>query len=164
MAVKEKQKKEYEIGELDQYLFGQGNHYEIYKKLGAHYIKDGKTEGVYFAVWAPNAKSVSVIGDFNAWDEKACPMERNEPLGIYTAFVPGVQLGALYKFSIETQRGDRLEKADPFANSAELRPATASRVVDISKLKWTDQKWMEKRKTWDYHTQPMAIYEAHIGS
>lgn len=164
MAVKEKQKKEYEIGELDQYLFGQGNHYEIYKKLGAHYIKDGKTEGVYFAVWAPNAKSVSVIGDFNAWDEKACPMERNEPLGIYTAFVPGVQLGALYKFSIETQRGNRLEKADPFANSAELRPATASRVVDISKLKWTDQKWMEKRKTWDYHTQPMAIYEAHIGS
>ena len=121
-------------------------------------------EGVYFAVWAPHAKSVSVIGDFNGWDVAACPMERNEPLGIYTVFVPGVQLGALYKFSIETQRGDRLDKADPFANSAELRPANASKVVDISNLKWTDQAWMEKRKSWDHHTQPMSIYEAHIGS
>ena len=84
MAVKEKTLKEYEIGELDQYLFGQGTHYEIYKKLGAHLVNDGKNDGTYFAVWAPHAKSVSVIGEFNNWDSKACPMERNDPLGIYT--------------------------------------------------------------------------------
>ncbi|XCP85639.1 1,4-alpha-glucan branching protein GlgB [Roseburia hominis] len=158
------QVKEYEIGELDQYLFGQGNHYEIYKKLGAHPVKDGKKQGVYFAVWAPRAKAVSVIGDFNGWNEGAAPMERHEPLGIYTAFIEGVPVGAYYKFCIETQNGDRLYKADPFANSAEMRPGTASRIADISNLKWTDSKWLERRRTWDHHTQPMSIYEAHIGS
>lgn len=167
MAAKKtvkKLKKEYEIGELDQYLFGQGNHYEIYKKLGAHEAKNGRREGVYFAVWAPNAKGVSVIGDFNNWDEKADPMERIEPLGIYCAFVPGAKKGDLYKFCIETMKGELLYKADPYANYAELRPGTASRVTDISSLKWSDSKWMEQRKTWDHHTQPMSIYEAHIGS
>ena len=167
MAAKKtvkKLKKEYEIGELDQYLFGQGNHYEIYKKLGAHEVKNGRREGVYFAVWAPNAKGVSVVGDFNNWDVEKNPMERNEPLGIYSAFVPGAKKGDLYKFCIETMKGELLYKADPYANYAELRPGTASRVTDISSLKWSDSKWMEQRKTWDHHTQPMSIYEAHIGS
>lgn len=164
MAVKEKTLKEYEIGELDQYLFGQGTHYEIYKKLGAHLVNDGKNDGIYFAVWAPHAKSVSVIGEFNNWDSKACPMERNDPLGIYTAFVPEAKKGDLYKFCIETFSGSFIDKADPFANSAEMRPGTASRITDISNLKWSDGKWMEHRKTWDHHKEPMAIYEAHIGS
>ncbi len=157
-------KKAYEIGELDQYLFGQGTHYEIYKKLGAHLVKDGKKEGVYFAVWAPNAKTVSVVGDFNEWDVTANPMQREEPVGIYTCFVPGVKKDALYKFCIETQKGEYLFKADPFANYAELRPGTASKVTDIGNLKWTDKTWMEKRETWRHTESPMSIYEAHIGS
>lgn len=96
---------DYRIGELDQYLFGQGTHYEIYKKMGAHFVKDGKKSGVYFAVWAPHAKSVAVIGEFNGWSEDANVMKRQEPLGIYTAFVPEAQLGQLYKYCIETQTG-----------------------------------------------------------
>lgn len=158
------EKKPYEIGELDQYLFGQGSHYEIYKKMGAHPVKDGKTEGVYFAVWAPHAKSVSVVGEFNNWDEKRHMLTRNEPLGIYTAFVPEAKVGQLYKYCIETMKGDFLYKADPFANNAELRPGTASRIVDISKLKWSDSAWMKRRETWDFHSEPMSIYEVHIGS
>ena len=94
---------DYRIGELDQYLFGQGTHYEIYKKMGAHFVKDGKKSGVSFAVWAPHARSVSVIGEFNGWSEDANVMKRQEPLGIYTAFVPEAQLGQLYKYCIETQ-------------------------------------------------------------
>ena len=154
----------YEIGELDHYLFGQGNHYEIYKKLGAHEVTVKGKKGVYFAVWAPHAKSVSVIGDFNGWDEDANCMERQEPLGIYVGFVPGVKAGDLYKFCIETQKGDRLYKADPFANYAELRPGTASRVADISNLKWTDSKWMTARQNWNNENKPVSIYEVHIGS
>ena len=155
---------DYRIGELDQYLFGQGTHYEIYKKMGAHFVKDGKKSGVYFAVWAPHAKSVAVIGEFNGWSEDANVMKRQEPLGIYTAFVPEAQLGQLYKYCIETQTGDKLYKADPFANSAELRPGTASRIADISHLKWSDSVWMKHRAEWDFHSSPISIYEAHIGS
>ena len=154
----------YEIGELDQYLFGQGNHYEIYEKLGAHKVTVDGVSGVYFAVWAPHARRAAVVGDFNEWDFEANYMERQEPLGIYTCFVPGVDVGDLYKFCIETQQGKRIFKADPFANYAELRPGTASRVADISHLKWIDDAWMENRKTWDNKTNPMSIYEVHIGS
>ena len=159
-----KRKKAYEVGELDQYLFGQGNHYEIYKKLGAHIVKNGKTEGVYFAVWAPNARSVSVVGEFNDWDTQANPMEREEPLGIYTCFIPGIKQFDMYKYCIETYKGDLIFKADPFAFHAELRPGTASKVYDLSQIKWSDAAWMEKRKNWDHKKEPMSIYEAHIGS
>ena len=154
----------YEIGELDQYLFGQGNHYEIYQKMGAHKVTCKGKEGVYFAVWAPHARRVAVIGDFNDWDFEADYMERQEPLGIYTLFVPGVKEGDLYKFCIETEQGKRIFKADPFANYAELRPGTASRVTDISDLKWTDDAWMKARETWDHKVNPMSIYEVHVGS
>lgn len=154
----------YEIGELDQYLFGQGNHYEIYQKMGAHKVTCKGKEGVYFAVWAPHARRVAVIGDFNDWDFEADYMERQEPLGIYTLFVPGVKEGDLYKFCIETEQGKRIFKADPFANYAELRPGTASRVTDISHLKWTDDVWMKARETWDHKVNPMSIYEVHMGS
>ena len=154
----------YEIGELDQYLFGQGNHYEIYQKMGAHKVTHKGKEGVYFAVWAPNARRVAVVGDFNEWDFEANYMERQDPVGIWTCFVPGVKEGDLYKFCIETQQGKRIFKADPFANYAELRPGTASRVADISHLQWTDDAWMKKRETWDHKENPMSIYEVHPGS
>ena len=154
----------YEIGELDQYLFGQGTHYEIFRKMGAHKAVQKKQEGVYFAVWAPHAARVSVVGEFNAWDFGANEMHRQEPLGIYTCFVPGAQEGDLYKFCIETQTGERIFKADPFANYAERRPGTASRVTDISNLKWSDEQWLQKRKKWDQKENPLAIYEVHMGS
>ena len=155
----------YEIGELDQYLFGKGTHYEIYKKMGAHKVVSAEgVEGVYFAVWAPHAESVSVIGEFNNWEVGADEMERQEPAGIYTLFVPGVEEGDMYKFCIETTTGDRLFKSDPFANYAELRPGNASRVADISKFSWTDSAWLEAREKWDNKKNPMSVYEVHMGS
>lgn len=154
----------YEIGELDQYLFGQGTHYEIYKKMGAHQVTKEGVKGVYFAVWAPHAKRVSVIGEFNDWDFESDYMKRQEPIGIYTCFVPGAKEGDLYKFCIETEQGKRLFKADPFANYAERRPGTASCVTNISGFKWTDKAWMDYRKTWDNKKNPMSIYEVHLGS
>lgn len=156
--------KTYQVGELDQYLFGQGNHYEIYKKMGSHVVTEGEEKGVYFAVWAPNAVSVSVVGDFNNWEPEVHKMERSEPLGIYTCFIPNLVEKTMYKYCIKTQKGDYLYKADPFANYAEVRPGNASCVYDISGLKWSDGKWMEARKEWDYNTSPVSIYEAHIGS
>ena len=156
--------KPYEIGERDQYLLGQGNHYEIYKKLGAHLVEDGDKKGTYFAVWAPNAQKVSVIGEFNDWDLTADVMERNDPVGIYTCFVEGAKENEMYKFCIETKKGELLYKADPYANYAELRPGTASRITDISKIKWTDKAWMDQRLKWDHKEKPMSIYEVHIGS
>ena len=162
--TEEKTVQPYEIGELDQYLFGNGTHYELYKKMGAHLVTADGIKGVYFAVWAPHAKSVSVIGEFNEWDLNADMMQRHDPMGIYTKFVPGAKEGQLYKFCIETQNGAKIDKADPFANYAELRPGNASRITDISKLKWSDSLWMKKREKWDEKTNPMSIYEVHMGS
>ena len=134
-----------ELGELDQYYFGEGTHYDIYKKLGAHIgYKNGK-EGIYFAVWAPNAASVSVIGEFNGWQENACPMRRREPLGMYDAFVPEAKVGDLYKFYIRTKDGRELYKADPFANYSEMRPGNASRIADLANFKWGDSAWINAR-------------------
>ena len=107
--------------ELDQYLFGQGTHYDIYKKLGAHPTTQGRKKGVYFAVWAPRAQSVSVIGDFNNWDEEANPMTKAGPIGVFEVFVPGAKIGDLYKFFIIGMHGEKLYKADPYANEAEMR-------------------------------------------
>lgn len=153
------------FSELDMYYLGQATHYEIYRKLGAHPTEEKGKKGVYFAVWAPNAAKVSVIGSFNNWQEDANEMERLEPMGVYETFIPEAAEGDMYKFYIETRDGRRLYKADPYANYAELRPGTASVVTDITHFKWTDAKWMEKRKaTKDVHSQPMSIYEVHPGS
>lgn len=162
--ARRKKKEPYEIGELDQYLFGQGTHYDLYKKMGSHLVTDGRRKGAYFAVWAPNAKSVSVVGDFNNWDKDKNPMVREEPLGIYTCFIQGIEEDMIYKYCIETKTGDFLYKADPFANYAEVRPGTASKVHDISNIKWSDSAWMEKRASWNVDENPMSIYEVHIGS
>ena len=132
--------------------------------MGAHKVKRGAKEGVYFSVWAPHAKAVSVVGEFNDWDKEKNPMERGEPLGIYTCFIPEAKEGMLYKFCIETYKGEFLYKADPFANYAEVRPGTASRITDITNLKWTDKDWLEKRKTWNHNENPISIYEVHMGS
>lgn len=150
--------------ELDQYLFGQGTHYDIYKKLGAHPTTVRRKKGVYFAVWAPNAQSVSVIGEFNNWDKTANPMEKVGPIGVFEVFVPKAKVGDLYKFYIVGMHGEELFKADPYANSAEMRPGTASRVADIGSYKWKDADWMKQRPEFDENKDAMAIYEVHPGS
>ena len=152
------------ITEMDQYLFGQGTHYEIYKKLGAHLTEYEGEKGVYFAVWAPHAKGVRVVGEFNCWGSDGYRMNRLEPLGIYEVFVPGLGEGCMYKYLIETEKGDYLYKADPFAFYAEKRPGTASRVADISGFTWHDDRWMTKRAGWNAAESPMSIYEVHPGS
>ncbi len=153
------------ITEYDMYLFGTGVHYDIYKKLGAHPAAEDGTEGVRFAVWAPNAQRVWVIGSFNDWAEEEYEMERLEPNGIYELFIPGVKVGDYYKYLILTQDGRKLYKADPYANWAEMRPGTASRVADISKLTWSDDAWMKARnETENIYEKPMNIYEVHPGS
>ena len=152
------------VTELDQYLFGQGVHYDIYRKLGAHETEKDGVKGVYFAVWAPKAGAVMLIGSFNDWNEESHPMTRLEPLGIWEIFVPGIETGALYKFMIWTEDGRKLYKADPFANEAELRPGTASVVTDIEHLKWTDSAWMKKQESFVQDESPIAIYEVHPGS
>ena len=150
--------------ELDQYLFGQGTNYEVYKKLGAHPVTYRRRKGVYFAVWAPNARSVSVIGEFNNWDEEADPMKKVGPIGVYEVFVPGAKIGQLYKFFIVGAHGERLYKADPYANAAEKRPGTASRITDITDYKWKDSTWIKNREKYDEKKEAMAIYEVHPGS
>ena len=152
------------ISEADQYLFAQGTHYDIYKKLGAHPSVENGRKGTFFGVWAPNAASVHVIGTFNDWNEEAAPMTKLGAGGIWTVFLPGVGTGELYKFLITAPSGEKLYKADPFANSAEMRPGTASKTVDISGYKWTDDLWLREREERDYYKEPLAIYECHIGS
>ena len=152
------------ISETDQYLFAQGTHYDIYKKLGAHPSYENGEDGMFFAVWAPNATSVHVIGSFNEWNEESHPLERLGPGGIYAKFYPQVNIDEMYKFLITTPDGRKLYKADPFANTAELRPGTASITTDISNFKWSDSEWMKERAKKDMNKEPLAIYECHIGS
>ena len=151
------------VSDWDQYLFGQGNHYEIYKKLGAHLTEKDGVAGTYFAVWAPRAKSVKLIGDFNNWDGKEHEMTRLEPLGIYELFVPDVGEGNIYKYLIDGADGNLHYKCDPYGFSAEMRPGTASKVADLS-YKWKDSKWMEARVEVDTDKMPLSIYEVHLGS
>lgn len=155
---------ELRIGEFDQYLFGQGTHYDIYKKLGAHKTKRNGKTGIYFAVWAPNAKAVNLIGEFNEWDEESIPMERLDPLGIYEVFVPEAKIGMLYKYLVHGQDGRKHYKADPFANASEMRPGNASKIADLTKFKWGDSAWMKRREKQDMNEMPMSIYEVHPGS
>lgn len=152
------------ITEFDQYLFGQGTHYDLYNKLGAHPMTVDEEEGVYFAVWAPNAAGVSIVGDFNEWDENATPMERLEPLGIYQIFLTGIKVGDIYKYCVTAQDGNKTLKADPYGFQAELRPNNASVVADISDFKWHDSRWMKKREKFDDKKNPMFVYEVHPGS
>ncbi len=156
-----------QISADDLYVFAEGNHYEIYKKLGAHPMTINGVKGTYFAVWAPHARAVSVVGTFNLWDGRLHPMRTLEVSGIYELFIPGVEPGAIYKYQILTRTGDILMKSDPYANCAELRPDNASVVTDLAGFQWTDKKWMaarEKETRDSLRKKPMAIYEMHLGS
>lgn len=152
------------ISEDDLYLFAQGTHYDIYKKLGAHPSVEDGVKGMFFAVWAPNAASVNIIGTFNNWNEESHEMKKAGPGGIYELFVPNVGNNEMYKYLIHTAKGEKLYKADPFANYAEMRPGNASKTYDISGFKWTDSAWINARSGKDYNKEPLAIYECHIGS
>ena len=152
------------ITEYDMFLFGNGTHYDIYEKLGSHPAKKDGKEGYYFAVWAPGAKEVFLIGSFNDWDEGRVRMQRQEPLGIYDCFLEGIKPGELYKYLIIDQNDEKHYKADPFANYCELRPGNASVTTDITNLKWGDSSWMKKRRETDITKEPIGIYECHIGS
>ena len=152
------------ISQADQYLFAQGTHYDIYKKLGAHPSVEKGKKGYFFGVWAPNAEEIFVIGEFNDWNETASPMKKLGEGGIWSTFIPDVQKNQLYKFLIVTPEGEKLYKADPFANYAEYRPGTASRTTDLSGFAWTDQEWLTKRAASDPQKEPLAIYECQIGS
>ena len=151
-------------GQVDQYLFGIGQHFEVYERFGAHLTEKDGMEGVCFSVWAPAAKSVSVVGTFNGWREAAGCMERLGASGIYELFVPGAIEGDLYKYCIHTRTGEVLYKADPYAFESEVRPGNASRVAGIEDYRWQDQEWMTRREKKDYRTEPINILEVHPGS
>ncbi|WP_287129085.1 1,4-alpha-glucan branching protein GlgB [Candidatus Cyanaurora vandensis] len=149
---------------FDLYLFGEGNHHYLYEKLGAHPLTLAGVAGVYFAVWAPNARNVSVIGDFDHWDGRAHQMLNLDHSGVWTLFIPGVQVGEVYKYEVKDQAGHIYEKADPFGFHQELRPRTASVVADLSTYTWGDRTWLNQRQHQQPHERPVAVYEVHLGS
>ncbi|MCX8027859.1 MAG: 1,4-alpha-glucan branching protein GlgB [Thermodesulfovibrionales bacterium] len=154
------------ITDFDLYLIGEGTHYKIFDKLGAHVVEMDGIKGVHFAVWAPNATRVSVIGDFNGWDGRRHPMSKRSTIGVWELFIPGLDEGALYKFEIKTIFSNYLEqKADPYAFKTELRPKTASIVYNLTdKYQWNDDSWLKKRAATNWFESPITIYEVHLGS
>ncbi len=153
------------ISDYDLYLLAEGTHYRSWEKLGAHIVNTGSREGTYFTVWAPNAEKVSVIGDFNGWNEMANPLKRIKDLGYWHGFVSGVGKGALYKYAITSRLHNfHLEKTDPYAFFCEIRPASASVVWDLDGYVWQDSGWMEARADRQHHEAPISIYELHLGS
>jgi len=152
------------LGDIDVYLFSEGNHHNMHKKLGAHLSEQNGIKGVSFAVWAPNAKRVSVVGDFNHWDGRTHVMRNHPSCGMWDIFIPNIGVGEKYKFEIKTQNGDILMKSDPFAAYYEVRPQTAAIVFDTDKYQWNDKNWLETRKNRCGLDKPMSIYEVHAGS
>ena len=158
---------EKQITDFDCYVFGEGKHHRIFDKLGAHMMTIDGVEGTHFAVWAPDARAVSVVGEFNMWDERLHHMELHGESGIFELFIPGAWEGAIYKYEIVTRMGDRLFKTDPYGNYCELRPGNASRIARLDTYKWRDANYMKKRdaKTRDQRErEPMTIYECHLAS
>ncbi len=151
-------------GEIDAHLFNQGVHYRIYEGLGGREVVHQGVKGVKFAVWAPAAMRVSVVGDFNFWDGRMNPMRSLGRSGVWELFIPGLAEGERYKFEIKTQQGEIRIKADPYAYASELRPLTASVVANVDKYQWNDSQWMEKRAHRSSESYPMNIYEVHLGS
>ncbi|MBS6644592.1 MAG: 1,4-alpha-glucan branching protein GlgB [Clostridiaceae bacterium] len=152
------------ITEKEQKQFEAGVYYKVYEKMGAHPWKIGEVTGVLFAVWAPCAMRVSVVGDFNLWDGRRHQMEKLGDSGIFELFIPGMETGAIYKYEVKCLNGDPVLKADPYGNYCELRPNTASVVWDIGRYQWNDEEWMEQRAKNDTKDKPMSIYEVHLGS
>lgn len=152
------------LGEQDLYFVGEGKHYSLYEKLGAHQRELDEVQGVSFAVWAPNAKRVSVVGEFNNWDGRLYPMRSMGSSGIWELFIPGIGPNTLYKYEIKTQAGNLRIKTDPFAFFMEMRPGTASIVWDVDSFTWSDQGWLENRANRNPMSSPMNVYEVHLGS
>jgi len=152
------------ITEYDMYLFANGEHHKIYEKLGAHLQEREGVNGVQFAVWAPNARNVSVIGDFNQWHGGAHQMRVLGQSGIWELFIPGLTEGTAYKYEIKNNQGHIFEKSDPYGFSAEVRPRTASVVADLNRYHWQDEPWLTRRKQSDPLAQPISVYEVHLGS
>ncbi|MBW4573885.1 MAG: 1,4-alpha-glucan branching enzyme [Aphanothece sp. CMT-3BRIN-NPC111] len=151
------------LTDFDIHLFAEGNHHRIYEKLGAHAMEVEGVKGVYFAVWAPNGRNVSVLGDFNNWDGRQHQMRKREN-GIWELFIPGLGAGEHYKYEIKNYDGHIYEKSDPYGFQQEVRPKTASIVTDLDSYSWNDADWMEKRRHSDPLTQPISVYECHVGS
>lgn len=152
------------IGELDQYLFAKGVHYQIHKVMGGRLMRHQGCQGVKFVVWAPGARRVSLVGDFNHWDGRTNPMRCLGQSGVWEIFIPGVEEGEKYKFEIKTQKGDLCLKSDPYAYSSEFRPATASVIANINRFQWEDREWLEKRESCRCEGKPLNVYEIHLGS
>jgi 1,4-alpha-glucan branching enzyme len=152
------------LGELDMHLFREGTHWKLYDHLGAHFREMNGVKGVQFAVWAPNARRVSVIGDFNAWDGRVNPMRCRVESGIWELFIPGIGVNAHYKFELVGPHGDLFNKSDPFAFFSQHGPQTASLTWDIHRYQWSDGDWMTRRAGQDYYKSPMSVYEVHLGS
>ena len=153
------------LGPLDDHLFLEGSHLRLHHRLGAHPCVHEGVEGVSFAVWAPNARRVSLVGDFNDWDARRHPMRKRLDSGIWELFMPQVGAGSAYKYQIVSRSGDVLPlKADPFGAASELRPSTASVVADLSRIRFSDGAYMEARRRRRPHQEPMSIYEVHLGS
>lgn len=154
-----------QLPEFDQYLFGEGKHWHIYQKLGAHLHTVDGIDGVLFAVWAPNAQRVSVVGDFNRWDGRCNPMRSLGGNGIWELFIPGIAVGDLYKYEILSRINNQLLlKTDPYGQQFEFRPNTSSIVVDKNSFDWDDSEWLTSRADRDWLHEPMSIYEVHLGS
>ncbi len=152
------------LNDYDLFLFGQGTHYQIWKKLGANPLIHADLPGIHFAVWAPNAKGVSVVGDFNNWNKHAHLMRRLHVSGIWEIFIPEIQPGSCYKFSIHTSSGTHIDKLDPYAKEAELRPRSAAVIANHSTHVWGDKAWNKKRPSLQSDSSPLSIYEVHLGS
>ena len=152
------------MGEVDLHLFAEGQHWKIYEKFGAHLRTVGDATGVYFAIWAPNAQRVSVVGDFNGWDGRVNPLRKLIGSGVWELFLPGIKQGAHYKFEIRTQTGAVLLKSDPFALFNQHGKSTASMVYDLQRYTWNDGAWMESRRTKNWPQSAISIYEVHLGS
>ena len=152
------------MGDIDLHLFSEGQHWKIYEKLGAHLQAIGDATGVYFAVWAPNAQRVSVVGDFNHWDGRVNPMRKLLGAGVWELFLPGIKQGTHYKFEIRTQTGAVLLKSDPFASFNQHGKSTASLVYDLERYTWNDADWIEARRQKNWPQSPISIYEVHLGS
>ena len=152
-----------QLGEIDLHLFSEGRHHQLYNKLGSHHRVVNNVSGVLFAVWAPGAERVSVVGDFNQWDGRVHSMRSRGESGIWELFLPRIESGTHYKFEVRNAHGNIQLKQDPFANHFELRPDTAS-LVTQSTFQWTDQDWINNRTNSSWQSAPCSIYEVHLGS
>jgi 1,4-alpha-glucan branching enzyme len=148
------------LTDFDIYLFNEGNHHTIYEKMGAHPIEVEGIQGVYFAVWAPNARNVSIVGNFNNWDGRKHQMRKMQG-GVWDLFIPDLAIGEIYKYEIKNQEGHRYLKSDPYGFQQQVRPDTASVVADLS-YDWQDDDWLERRRHGDPHEQPISVYEMHL--